>query len=81
MNSLKRNLGIVWMLMGPAALIYLIQTALEEISRKPVIDTQIQWAVFIIIFLPIAFGMVLFGYFAWKGDYDHLPESSDEIND
>jgi hypothetical protein len=34
-----------------------------------------------VVFIPIAIGMVLFGYYALKGEYDHLPESSDEITD
>lgn len=81
MNQIKRMFGIVWMLLGPLAIYYLVQTALLEISKKPVIDTKIQWGVFVIIFIPIAFGLVIFGYYAFKGEYDHLPESSLEIED
>jgi purine-cytosine permease-like protein len=81
MNKLKRYAGIIWMLMGPVAVYYLIKTAAAEIARKPVIDTKIQWVVFITIFIPIAFGLVIFGYYAFKGEYDHLPESSVEIED
>jgi predicted Na+-dependent transporter len=81
MNKIKRMFGIVWMILGPLAIYYLVQTALLEISKKPVIDTKIQWGVFVIIFIPIAFGLVIFGYFAFRGAYDHLPESSSEIED
>jgi hypothetical protein len=31
------------------------------------------------VFIPIAFGLLLFGWFAWKGEYDRLPESSAEV--
>jgi hypothetical protein len=79
MNNLKKWLGIVWMLMGPVAIYYLIKTAASEIAKKPVIDTKIQWAVFVIVFIPIAIGITIFGYYAIKGEYDHLPESSSEI--
>jgi predicted Na+-dependent transporter len=79
MNNIKRWLGVVWMLMGPIAIFYLIKTAANEIAKKPVIDTKIQWAVFVIVFIPIAIGIVIFGYYAFKGEYDHLPESSKEI--
>jgi len=79
MNSLKRWLGIVWMILGPVSIFYLIKTAAEEIAKKPVIDTKIQWAVFIVIFIPIAIGMIIFGYYAFKGEYDQLPENSKEI--
>ena len=79
MNQLKKWLGIVWMLLGPVAIYYLIKTAAAEISKSPVANTIIQWAVFVIIFIPIAIGLIIFGYYAFKGEYDHLPESSSEI--
>jgi len=79
MNTIKKFLGIIWILLGPVAVYYLVKTAASEIAKKPVIDTKIQWAVFIIVFLPIAIGMVIFGYYALKGEYDHLPESSQEL--
>jgi len=70
MNSIKRAAGILWILAGPAAIWYLVRTASQEIAKKPVIDTRIQWGVFIIVFIPIAVGMVVFGYYALKGEYD-----------
>ena len=81
MNQLKKYLGLVWMLLGPAGMAYLIATAASEIGKKPIIDTKVQWGVFVGIFVPICIGMVAFGYFAWKGEYDHLPERSEEIGD
>lgn len=81
MNQIKRYLGVLWMALAPVAVFYLIKTAASEIAAKPVIDTKIQWGVFVIIFIPIAVGLAIFGYYALKGEYDHLPESSDEIND
>jgi hypothetical protein len=79
MNQLKRYAGILWMLLGPAAMYYLIKTAVAEIAAKPEIDTKIQWGVFVLVFLPIAAGMVLFGYYAFKGEYDQLPSSSRDL--
>lgn len=79
MNNIKRWLGIVWLLLGPVSIYYLIKTAADEIAKKPVLDTKIQWAVFVIVFIPIAIGMIIFGYYAIKGEYDHLPENSKEI--
>jgi hypothetical protein len=70
MNSLKRILGLLWILSAPAAIYYLITTASSEIAKKPVIDTKIQWGVFIVVFIPIAVGLVIFGYYALKGEYD-----------
>lgn len=71
MNKIKRALGLLWILLGPLAIYYLIRTAAEQIGKKPELDTKIQWGVFIIVFVPIAVGMILFGYYALKGEYDN----------
>ncbi|HET9053966.1 MAG TPA: hypothetical protein VFM90_07330 [Cyclobacteriaceae bacterium] len=78
MNTLKRLAGIIWMALGPLSMFYLIKTAAEEIAQKPLLDTKIQWSVFVIIFLPIAVGMVVFGYYALKGEYDFSNTASEE---
>lgn len=79
MNAIKKILGYIWFVLGPLAIWYLIKTAAQEIAAKPVIDTKIQWAVFIIVFIPICIGLMIFGYYAIKGEYSRLPEKSDEI--
>ena len=79
MNTIKRFAGIIWILMGPVAIYYLIKTASEEITKKPVLDTKIQWIVFVVIFIPVVIGLMIFGWYALKGEYDHLPESSKEL--
>ena len=79
MNKIKRYAGILWILLGPLAMYYLIKTAAGEIAAKPVIDTKIQWGVFVLVLLPIAAGLVVFGYYALRGEYDHLPETSTEV--
>ena len=81
MNSVKRLAGIIWIVLGPLAIYYLVNTAISEIQKKPVIDTKIQWIVFVVIFIPIAIGMMIFGWLALKVEYDHLPESSSEVED
>jgi len=81
MNVLKRIAGILWIVAGPLAIYYLVRTATEEINKKPVIDTKIQWAVFVIVFIPIAIGIMIFGVYAIKGQYDHLPDRSADIAD
>jgi hypothetical protein len=54
---------------------------MEKIAAKPTADTIIEWSIFAIIFLPIAIGLLIFGWLAWKGDYSQLPLSSEEIED
>ena len=69
MNAVKRILGILWIALGVVTLFYLIKTASSEIARNPLPSTKIQWGIFIVIFIPIAAGLVLFGYYALKGEY------------
>jgi len=81
MNQLKRMAGIIWIILGPFGVFYLVKTAAAEIVKKPVLDTKIQWGIFVVVFIPIAIGMVIFGWYAFKGEYDHLPERSEELLD
>lgn len=83
MNALKKFLGILWMLLGPVIIFFLfiqasdkVGAAAEGIART---NTALQWSIIILIFIPICAGLVVFGYYAWKGEYDHLPESSEEL--
>ncbi len=78
MDHLKRAAGLLWMALGPVAIYYLVRTAAAEIAKKPVIDTKIQWVVFVVVFIPIAIGLVIFGWYAWKGEYAHLPDEDAE---
>lgn len=80
MNAVKKILGLIWILLGPFAIYFLIKTAAAEIAKKPVIDTKIQWGVFVVIFIPIAIGLMIFGYYAFKGEYSRLPKNSVEAN-
>jgi hypothetical protein len=81
MNTIKRYAGIIWIILGPIAIHYLLQTAGSEIAKKPGLDTQIQWGVFVTVFYPIAIGFILFGLYALEGNYDHIPEVSSELTD
>jgi uncharacterized Tic20 family protein len=81
MNQLKRFLGIIWMLIGPVVIFILVHSAIKNIDLhgKADINKPLPWIIIITIFTPIAIGMVIFGWYAWKGEYDHLPSSSEEL--
>jgi hypothetical protein len=75
MNSLKKYLGIVWMLLGPCCIAFLIWQAAQKLGMpKATTDEWVQWSIIIFIFTPIAIGMVIFGWYAWQNEYDHLEE-------
>lgn len=81
MNTIKKYLGLLWIVVAVLTYSILLKTSIEQINAKPLADTIIQWSIFAIIFLPIAIGMVIFGWLAWKGAYDQVPVSSEEVID
>jgi purine-cytosine permease-like protein len=70
MNLIKRIAGVLWIVAGPFAIYYLATTAISEINKNPIVSTKVQWIVFVGVFIPIAIGMIIFGYYALKGEYD-----------
>ena len=81
METVKKLLGIVWMLLGPGAIGLLCWRAVVEIGENPTQENWIFWGIIITIFVPIAAGLSIFGLYAWKGLYSHLPTSSEEIEE
>jgi ABC-type transport system involved in cytochrome c biogenesis permease component len=84
MNGLKRYLGILWILLSPAIVGFLFWQAADKIGRASAAtrsNVTLQWVIILIIFLPVCIGLLIFGFYAFKGYYDHLPESSEEITD
>ena len=74
-------MGFVWMLIAPVIIYFLISSAVHNISIGGTkdINKPLPWIIIITIFTPIAIGLMIFGYYALKGEYDKLPESSEEI--
>ncbi|MER3463911.1 MAG: hypothetical protein C4329_05340 [Chitinophagaceae bacterium] len=72
MNTAKRYLGVLWMLIGPIAIIALLTSAIHNIdpAGKGDINKPLPWIIIIAIFTPIAIGLIIFGWYAWKGEYD-----------
>lgn len=88
MNTVKRYLGIVWMILGPAVILFMVQQAFEKVGvayqkADAAVDTVqqsialgeahntiLQWSIIILVFVPIAIGMVIFGKYCLVGAYD-----------
>lgn len=81
MNSVKKFMGIFWMILAPAVIYLLVSGAVHNIDSAGTkdINKPIPWIIIITIFTPIAIGLMIFGYYCVKGEYSHLPESSDEL--
>lgn len=76
MQLLKRILGIFWMILGPTTIFVLIWGAATNIdlAGKDDINKPLPWIIIISIFTPIAIGLSIFGWYAWKGEFDKLAE-------
>lgn len=75
-------MGIVWMLIAPVIIYFLVTGAVQNISASGTkdINKPIPWIIIITIFTPIAVGLMIFGFYALKGEYDKLPERSEDLS-
>ena len=80
MNQLKRIMGVIWIILAPVVIYFLVTGALNNIGASTKdINKPIPWIIIIAIFTPIAIGLMIFGFYSLKGEYDKLPESSTEL--
>jgi hypothetical protein len=72
MNRIKRILGLVWMLLGPLTIFVLIYSAFKNIDTTGTndINKPLPWIIIIMVFTPISIGLTIFGWYAWKGEYE-----------
>lgn len=83
MNTLKKLLGFVWMLLAPAIICFLFYEAnikIQGANANTKANVILQWSIILIIFIPICIGFFLFGKYAATNEYAHLPASSEDIN-
>jgi hypothetical protein len=82
MNVIKRILGVLWFLLGPAVIYFLIAGAIKNIdsSGNKDINNPVIWVIIIAIFVPVAIGLMIFGWYAITNEYEQLPEDSDHLN-
>ena len=82
MNTIKKILGVVWMLLAPAMIWFLASQAIQKINNASSLtrsNVTLQWVIILTIFTPICIGFFIFGYYAIKGEYDQLPASSKDL--
>lgn len=82
MNTIKKILGLVWMGLAPAIIWFLASQAIQKISASTELtrsNVTLQWVIILTIFTPICIGFFIFGLYGIKGEYDKLPESSNDL--
>ena len=81
MNAFKRWFGIILLLLAPVVIYALVNGAFVHIDTagKKDINNPVIWVIIITIFTPIAIGLMIFGWYAFRGEYDRLPHTSKEI--
>jgi purine-cytosine permease-like protein len=69
----------MWMVLGPAAVFYLVKMVVgllsalkaRSVPAAEYYNTMLQWGIMIIIFIPICTGLVIFGWYAFKGEFSN----------
>lgn len=83
MTAFKRYFGLILLMIAPFVIYELIHGAITFIDAegKKDINNPVIWIMIIAIFTPIAIGLVIFGWYAFRGEYDRVPKSSAELQD
>ena len=65
------------MLIGPALFVMLLISAVNNIGgrAKGDISNPVPWIIVLAIFLPIAIGLSIFGWYTIKGEFDNIDEA------
>lgn len=81
MKALKRILGLIWIVLAPVSLVMMTMQMIEKISiAESGIDrmnTALQWGIILFIFIPVAIGLLIFGLYSFKGEYDDVDSFDD----
>ncbi len=82
MNAFKRYFALLLLLIAPLFIYELVAGAIANIdpAGKKDINNPVIWIIIISIFTPIAIGLVIFSWYAFRGEYDNLPTKSKDLN-
>ena len=81
MNAFKRYFALLLLIIAPLFIYELVAGAIANIDTAGTkdINNPVIWIIIITIFTPIAIGLVIFGWYAFRGEYDQLPTKSKEL--
>jgi uncharacterized Tic20 family protein len=82
MRAIKKYFGLLFLVIAPLVIYELLNGAIANIDSagKKDINNPIIWIIIITIFTPIAIGLIIFGWYAFRGEYDRLPHKSKELD-
>lgn len=83
MNTLKKYLGIVWMLLAPSLVGFMVWQAIEKIAKASAAtksNDMLQWGIILFIFVPICIGLFIFGLYSFKGYYNKIADNSADLD-
>jgi hypothetical protein len=75
MGIIKKVVGFLCMLLAPTAAYLLTSEGLKKIAAAaPDAKTNAttQWSILILIFLPVMAGLLIFGWYAVKGEFEEV---------
>ena len=75
MGAIKKLVGLLCMLLAPVAAYLLTSEGLKKMeAAAPAAKTNTitQWSILIIIFLPVMAGLLIFGWYAVKGEFEEV---------
>ncbi|MCA6363474.1 MAG: hypothetical protein IM638_10585 [Bacteroidetes bacterium] len=78
MNTVKKLIGAILLLLAPALVWLMTGQAMDKISKAAEgtdrTNVSLQWGIILFIFIPVSIGMMIFGWYALKGEYNEEVE-------
>lgn len=71
MDTVRRAFGFIWMAVAVGLAVLLPYFAVSRLSSPAATqEDYVFWIVIVTIFIPIIIGFILFGFYAFKGEYN-----------
>ncbi|MBC7745500.1 MAG: hypothetical protein H7096_10385 [Flavobacterium sp.] len=81
MDLLRKIFGLIWMITAVFLAILLPYLALGKFRAETVTqEDYVFWIIIITIFIPIIIGFMLFGFYAFNGNYNNRQVSKTKTN-
>ncbi len=75
MGIIKKIIGVLCMILAPVSAYMLTSEGFKKMAAAAPADKTnaiTQWSILIIIFLPVMVGLLIFGYYAMKGEFEDV---------